>query len=536
MPNLMTQAGNDLEYRLVNQATGNPNELYMMNVGQVTNTVALEVNGKNNQWPALYQRSEGNANASNFTLALVFQGHILDPGRVGQISLAGKQAEYWKLNPMVEGTEIALYFLYNGLAELNEVHLLLHQLAVNTELTEATSMELRYCLKGGKVKKCQQIGLRVLSHRGSPKSPFKLWLDTPRIGTSQDHKQQLKLRLLNISGKALKIPRLRLQLSFDVHEKQFKSPEGLVTDTEFNEKLKTSGTIKAAGLGKIKASIKGYQGIIDFNETGALRQSQKLKANGLLQISIENFNVYPSPGITQVQLSYFNVEGFWDGALNATVQRSAIHEDVNGKVTANQLSVQKIATGDLLATRSIESAGKIKSNHLEATETIKAKNLEATANIKGQQIEGTGLVKGNSLQSQFKGKHADLVPPGTIVMWSGDTPPTGWALCDGRLENGKQTPNLSGRFVVGIGKSENGKTTYRSGNTGGLEEVVLTKGQMPKHSHKVALYYSGRAKPGGSDKYYGPGGSNYPTTYSAGNDQPHENRPPYYALAYIIKL
>ncbi|RWZ87322.1 MAG: tail fiber protein [Hydrotalea sp. AMD] len=40
-----------------------------------------------------------------------------------------------------------------------------------------------------------------------------------------------------------------------------------------------------------------------------------------------------------------------------------------------------------------------------------------------------------------------VVPIGGIIMWSGSTVPTGWHICDGT--NG--TPNLIDRFIVGSG-------------------------------------------------------------------------------------
>ena len=37
----------------------------------------------------------------------------------------------------------------------------------------------------------------------------------------------------------------------------------------------------------------------------------------------------------------------------------------------------------------------------------------------------------------------------TIIAYYGDTPPHGWVLCDGRIVNGKQTPDLRNKFIMG---------------------------------------------------------------------------------------
>lgn len=162
------------------------------------------------------------------------------------------------------------------------------------------------------------------------------------------------------------------------------------------------------------------------------------------------------------------------------------------------------------------------------------------------------------------------VPKGGIIMWSGavDAVPAGWALCNG--QNG--TPNLRDRFVVGAGGS------YNLDDRGGETGHSLTLGEMPTHNHggvttsESALHThsdSGHSHIGtltsvNSDgtsgtrvreaRDTGPnGGIAFSTnagyailgTQSAAHNHSisgqgagiaHENRPPYYALAFIMKL
>ena len=159
-----------------------------------------------------------------------------------------------------------------------------------------------------------------------------------------------------------------------------------------------------------------------------------------------------------------------------------------------------------------------------------------------------------------------LVPKGVINMWSGSPTslPYGWALCDG--SNG--TPDLRGRFIVGYNPND---TDYNAiGRTGGAKLVTLTTSQMPAHSHGGTLTTSSNGNHGHSVKmaYKGPDGYNHSngTTHlcssegatgtdargvsldysgthahtvaltSQGSNAPHENRPPYYTLAYIMKI
>ena len=120
-----------------------------------------------------------------------------------------------------------------------------------------------------------------------------------------------------------------------------------------------------------------------------------------------------------------------------------------------------------------------------------------------------------------------LVPRGTIVMFNGAAAPAGWAICDGARG---ETPDLRNRFIVGAGAS------YGVGATGGADTVTLTVEQIPSHSH--TFHMMGNANPG--DNWIPSRGSNNPQdsgqTRATGGGQAHENRPPYYALTYIMKL
>ena len=111
---------------------------------------------------------------------------------------------------------------------------------------------------------------------------------------------------------------------------------------------------------------------------------------------------------------------------------------------------------------------------------------------------------------------------GMIMLWSGSigSIPGGWALCNG--SNG--TPDLRDRFVVGAGSA------YAVGATGGA--VNHTHGGTTNgHSHDLEYGY-GDIYSGSSNDYDNQtmDQSDTFTTNLA------DSRPPYYALAYIMKL
>lgn len=142
------------------------------------------------------------------------------------------------------------------------------------------------------------------------------------------------------------------------------------------------------------------------------------------------------------------------------------------------------------------------------------------------------------------------MPIGGIIMWSGSiaTIPQKWALCDGT--NG--TPDLRNRFIVGAGtdtlnvwgfNATTGTETFTAsqtsvgvGSTGGKIAHQLTIAELAAHTHTGAAQW-----PGGGPEQNQSGGAEDRTTFninsgSTGGDNYHENRPPYYALAYIMKI
>lgn len=168
------------------------------------------------------------------------------------------------------------------------------------------------------------------------------------------------------------------------------------------------------------------------------------------------------------------------------------------------------------------------------------------------------------------------IPAGVITMWSGAIVniPAGWSLCDGN----SGTPDLRNRFILGAGD------TYAPGATGGSllstasgghthteaaagshnhtgtsGSTVLTSDQIPAHTHtysqasgsafeygtglnstsglaSTATVASGSTGGGlGHTHTIGTDGTHAHTINSVG-DHTHSVTPPYYALAYIMKL
>ncbi len=176
----------------------------------------------------------------------------------------------------------------------------------------------------------------------------------------------------------------------------------------------------------------------------------------------------------------------------------------------------------------------------------------------------------------FKGD--GIVPVGGIIMWSGKTPPIGWLLCDGGSENSYTTPDLRGKFIVGfdslnghIDYQEPGNLSEKSGNkkaasTSGLGnwEKTLSIANLPAHSHTGNTNTDGahthkqradHIKDGETsgtirDAFHNSTGNRQETvgsstggkhkhsftTDNTGSGDAFDIRPPYYVLAFIMRV
>lgn len=201
------------------------------------------------------------------------------------------------------------------------------------------------------------------------------------------------------------------------------------------------------------------------------------------------------------------------------------------------------------------------------------------------------MAENQSLRDEIAGMKP--APLGIVQMWAGAAVPEGYLLCDGQqLKQSEwpelykalgttfnsavsasgtpyqtqagyfRVPDLRGRFVVGMHDSDSEYNTR--GAAGGVKKVTLTEAQTPAHTHKVKDYMmiphgtgectTGNWTVGGVSMQVGYDSlSGNPKrsqtdgdkrgqvqwikhdTESGGKGEAHENRPPYYVMAYIMR-
>ena len=181
--------------------------------------------------------------------------------------------------------------------------------------------------------------------------------------------------------------------------------------------------------------------------------------------------------------------------------------------------------------------------------TVENINVEGSIALDGSQGNlGQVLVSSGSSATPTWG---DAFVTGMIMLWSGSTGsvPSGWALCNGS----SGTPDLRDKFVVGAGN------TYAVDSTGGSANAVVVShnhtgstNTTGNHAHTIPHYLvqavagSGdidrdneyqqwKALSGQVTNATGNHAHSF-TTSTKGESGTNKNLPPYYALAYIMKL
>jgi microcystin-dependent protein len=234
-----------------------------------------------------------------------------------------------------------------------------------------------------------------------------------------------------------------------------------------------------------------------------------------------------------------------DGTATLSSGTLSLNELTDGTAT---LSSGTLSLNELTDGTATLSSGTLSLNELtDGTATLSSGNLTTSGTLSAGLLEGNGVI-----------------PIGGIIMWSGTltdgTVPgsnTNWRLCNGTLYGSVQTPNLSGQFIVGFSTSDTdyqaiGAGTDTEGTAIGQKNVTLTSNEIPAHTHNTfgmdqQLNYfgheiseSGDILRTGQETYVDEGietidVSGY-TTGTTGSGNSHNNLPPYYILAYIMRI
>lgn len=209
---------------------------------------------------------------------------------------------------------------------------------------------------------------------------------------------------------------------------------------------------------------------------------------------------------------------------------------MNSKMSSNTIEQSKLPSNDEIISYLNNTATSIRTKS-NTTEELSVQEFSSSIDSIPQVINNTFITS---------------CPIGVILAWSSDIDsiPKGWHICDGT----EGTIDLRDKFILGVGSS------HGYGTTGGEETHTLTVPEMPTHSHiqQIANNLVTSSRPAMSQYVYANANSsssftgntlNFEATgrmnvakgyqvktVSNGDNQPHNNMPPYYTLYFIQKI
>jgi len=212
------------------------------------------------------------------------------------------------------------------------------------------------------------------------------------------------------------------------------------------------------------------------------------------------------------------------------------------KIRTNALDSLTVATNGDTTVR-----GTVKTNTIQpinAADSLKIRTNDQDSLTVA--TNGNITVRGTMQATSFFGN--GTIPVGGIIMWSGTITniPAGWALCDGQTVNGNTTPDLRDKFIVGASADTRTNITGSLTQTGGNKDAIVVT-----HTHPLASGVGGRlirllgVDPGHVHQRIDMADTNslradysdrLTATDSAGSSGVNANLPPYYALAFIMRI
>ena len=351
-----------------------------------------------------------------------------------------------------------------------------------------------------------------------------------------------------------------------------------------NEQLNPDCVIQSYSYGNNNVYSGGIGIFTKHNNTASERM--RIDPAGNVGIGTTNptkkLEVYPdtdcSAIIGKAHIGHLNISTFDDFA-------GFSHID---KANATNFALVQKDDGETILNCSAGKNIKFQVNNTDKMRIDSAGNVGIGVTNPSNKLEVNGNIDlGSTTTNKNKFIGYGTIPIGGIIMWNGENPPTapddGWALCNGQTvtytENGVTltltTPDLRGRFIMSSTYNEEIPLDNDDENTNentpiyevqqkdGEQQVTLTTDEMPTHTHSGSTTTNGNhshswqhaiTDRGGhrgdrilrSDRAYD--GTIEGHTQTAGNhnhsvqlnttggSESHENRPPYYVLAYIMRV
>lgn len=543
---------------------------------------------------------QGEPSEDLYHFAIRFRRGVFDPNTTGDFNLNGMVQEGWQVSaPIPSADGLTLYFLHTGSGEKilkgKSINIGLGntqasvRAGARTTRAELKFNNLRYEGENERILWGIRLHLlNIINHLGHRNSPLRVEWVTPHQVLNNGTAQTLELQIINTSQDETLDFDGKTAFVFSFHTNSNDPSQKLVNDPKnINFYLKNpTENDNSVGFG-----ASAEERVLNTAVEGMVT---KLLPKEVISIWIR-LNTTEPAGVANLMVRQENLVGYWDHTFVLPIVKSPLVLE-NTHVGIGKISPQ--------LTLDVKNGGTIGTSHLVNNNHHNKDNIgnkinvgyhpahpkkeEADLLFSGMQIkvEESTDQKGNrttigfntwennvsysrevmqvngngnvgigtsnpthkldvtgdiNVSGKVKENGNDLLPKGSIIMWSGAEVPAGWVLCDGKND----TPNLVDRFIMG-GKAQkfDDKDTKRvSGNN----KMTLERKHLPDHTHEMrfnihpaatgnkvrtwTLWQSAIGNKTSDRDFYTKGinGGN------GANPASFDNRPAYYTLAFIMK-
>ncbi|WP_299002146.1 tail fiber protein [uncultured Shewanella sp.] len=266
----------------------------------------------------------------------------------------------------------------------------------------------------------------------------------------------------------------KLEINDAVHVSESLSVDGQTTlGNEDADSVTFAGTlISSHSSGKLEIND-------SVNISESLTVTDGLNVNGGVRLGNEDADSVTLAGALQSAHSSGSLE--LNDALHVSETLS-----VDGQTTLGNEDADSVTFAGALI--SSHSSGKVEVNDSvnisESLNVVGDAHLETSLQVGGSQkithIANTAQVTPSDEILLTESAIHQILPKGSIIMWSGSAIPSGWTLCNGQ----NSTPDLRGRFIIGAGQGD-GLTNRPLNQVSGSEQISLQVENIPSHNHSA---------------------------------------------------
>ena len=227
--------------------------------------------------------------------------------------------------------------------------------------------------------------------------------------------------------------------------------KGILVGNNLSPTMKQEGSLPFVSITTDKILFNNNAGILANSlHTGIIYEASVNGDNGALEVRHSN-DIYLQPNYNKSRGHYkfLNKDIFGTGTVKI---QGYLDFDIRELVVTDDLSnIDNYLAISPSNTDTTHLSGATFKVHLskDTTSSFILKNSRGKILLETNSPEQVKVGGHVNVQGRVKKNGKPIILSGSVIMFCGTQLPTGWAICNGQIVNGFQTPNLQNRFIRG---------------------------------------------------------------------------------------